>query len=101
MPFFDRLNFKGLVLARRWDAKTGALVKKLTGHNDEVLSVAPSPDGRIALTGSLDKNAYLWDVLTGALLKEPVGHRNPVISVAFNLDGTMIATCSNDSNGKL
>jgi len=34
------------------------------GHSDAVTSVAFSPDGRYALSGSADKTLKLWDIET-------------------------------------
>jgi WD40 repeat protein len=45
-----------------WDAATGAELHEFNGHSDVVTSVAFSPDGRFALTGSGDKTLKLWDV---------------------------------------
>ena len=39
--------------------------RRFAGHSDEVTGVAFSPDGSLALTGSLDKSAKLWDTKTG------------------------------------
>jgi len=39
------------------------------GHNSSVNSVAFSPDGRYALSGSWDKTLKLWDVATGAEIR--------------------------------
>jgi WD40 repeat protein len=33
-----------------------------TGHNDQVTSVAFSPDGRTLTSGSMDSTIKLWDV---------------------------------------
>jgi WD40 repeat protein len=39
------------------------------GHNDRVRSVAISPDGRYALSGSEDNTLKLWDIETGAEIR--------------------------------
>ena len=52
------------MLSTTWDAETGQLVKRFDGHEDTVLSVAFSPDGKYlafvrsstAVWGNLD----LW-----------------------------------------
>jgi WD40 repeat protein len=46
---------------------TGAYVHLVT-------SVAFSPDGRFALSGSLDKTLILWDVATGDRVRTFTGH---------------------------
>ena len=41
------------------------------------------PDGRVALTGSLDGKARLWNPANGNLLGSPVQHEAAVVHVAF------------------
>jgi WD40 repeat protein len=41
-------------------------IAPILGHSDHVSSVAFSPDGARALSGSLDKTIKLWDAPTGA-----------------------------------
>jgi WD40 repeat protein len=53
----------------------------------EVQSVALSPDGRTALSGSFDSTLKLWEVATGNTLRTFAGHTNIVLSVAFSPDG--------------
>jgi uncharacterized caspase-like protein len=48
-----------------WDLATGKEIERLDGHTGEVESVAFSPDGSKALTGSYDSTARLWDLSTG------------------------------------
>ena len=45
-----------------WDAATSAELHEFNGHSDVVTSVAFSPDGRLALSGSDDNTLKLWDV---------------------------------------
>ncbi len=68
----------------------------LAGHSDQVNSVAFSPDGRYALTGSMDRTAILWDVASGTALHTLAGHADQVYSVAFSPDGRYALTGSFD-----
>src|SRR5690242_9263887 len=73
----------------------------LIGNTSEVLSVAFSPDGRYALTGSNDWTARLWEVSTGRLVRTFTGHTGGVTSVAFSPDGTEALTASMDRTARL
>ncbi|MBI5667889.1 MAG: protein kinase [Chloroflexi bacterium] len=66
------------------------------GHNDRVTSVAYSPDGRTALSGSRDSTAILWNVATGEILHRLEGHSDWVWDVAFSPDGRLALTASAD-----
>jgi WD40 repeat protein len=52
-----------------------------------VFSVAFSPDGKTALSGSYDHTVRLWDLATGAELRTFEGHTEAILSVAFSPDG--------------
>ncbi len=43
----------------------------LTGHTDQVNSVAFSPDGKTLASGSGDDTIRLWDVATGRPIGSP------------------------------
>jgi len=84
-----------------WDAKTGKLLRTLSGHQDAVLAVAFSPDGDTLVSGSGDRAIKLWDVQTGRVLRTLTGHRGDIFSVAFHPDGKRIASGSGDRTCKV
>ena len=71
------------------------------GHSALVSTVAISPDGRYALSGSSDKTLKLWDLATGRAIRTFKGHSQLVSSVAFSPDGKMIASGSHEQVVKL
>jgi predicted NACHT family NTPase len=56
-------------------------------HGGSVCSVALSPDGKHALSGSDDFTLALWDAATGQRVRVFEGHAGTVWSVAFSPDG--------------
>jgi TIR domain/WD domain, G-beta repeat len=94
--------------AHRADAETklheflaSRLSRSFTGHTSMVNSVAFSPDGRFALSGSHDKTLKLWDVGTAKELRSFTGHGSVVTSVAFSPDGRFALSGSHDATLKL
>jgi eukaryotic-like serine/threonine-protein kinase len=75
---------------RLWGVATGREVRRCTGHTDEVLCVAYSPDGRHFLSGSRDKTLRLWDAEDGKELRCFRGHQGRPWSVAFSPDGRRV-----------
>ncbi|BAZ79611.1 serine/threonine protein kinase with WD-40 repeats [Sphaerospermopsis kisseleviana NIES-73] len=43
-----------------WDVATGKSIATLTGHSNNVNSVAFSPDGKTLASGSLDNTIKIW-----------------------------------------
>lgn len=74
------------------------LERKLTGHEDWVNSVAVSPDGKWAASGSDDKTVKIWDLETGQCRATLKGHTDRVNSVAITPDGKRILSGSNDKS---
>ena len=66
--------------ARLWDAASGEELRQLTGHTDDVIMAAYSPDGKQIVTTSLDKTARIWDSASGEELRELTGHTDGVVA---------------------
>lgn len=81
---------------RVFDVTTGKEVKRLAGHADWVVCVAFASDGKVALSGALDRTIKLWDMPTGRLLRT-FSLKNVVISsVAFTPDGWRVLSAGSD-----
>jgi hypothetical protein len=70
-----------------WQLLNDQSVRTFTEHSGYVTSVAFSPDGRTALSGSNDKTLKLWDVATGKELRTFTGNPDAVSSLAISPDG--------------
>jgi WD40 repeat protein len=90
-------------VVRLWEVHTGKLVSEFRGHEpgQAVQAVAFSPDGRTALSASMDGTARLWETSTGLPLGAPLRHGGPVHAIAFGPDGTAVATASRDGTARV
>ncbi len=77
------------------------LSRTFYGHTDSVRSIAFSPDGRLALSGSVDRTLRLWEVATGRQITSLRGHTGYISSVAFSPDGQWALSGSGDQSIKL
>lgn len=80
------------------------LSNTLTGHSQDVRSVAVSPDGRAIASGSFDGTIKIWNLETGALIRTLTDHSDAgemVSSVAIAPNGTLLASSSNGYGGTI
>ena len=82
---------------RLFDVTTGKEIRRLQGHADWVVCVAFAADGKVALSGGLDKAIKLWDVATGKLLRTFPLKNTILSSVAFSPDGWRVLSAGADN----
>ncbi len=78
-----------------------AIGERLTGHTDEVTSLAFSPDGQKAISGSWDKTAMIWQFERPGPMLVLRSHIRTVSAVAFSPDGRLALTGSYDRTARL
>jgi DNA-binding beta-propeller fold protein YncE len=84
-----------------WDAGTGTLQKRLTGHTDIAQRVAISPDGKTVASGSLNGTLIVWDMQTGQIKQTLTGHTLIMTALAFSPDSRILASGNFDRTVKL
>ncbi|MCB0186766.1 MAG: hypothetical protein KDE31_21010, partial [Caldilineaceae bacterium] len=70
--------------------------QRLAGHGAGISSVAFSPNGRLLVSGGIDRSLRLWDIASGKTIHTLTGHTERVWSVCFSPDGQMVASGSDD-----
>ena len=74
---------------------------RLAGHDGPVRSVAFSPNGQLALSGSEDHSIRVWDVASGEAVKALRGHGGIVRTCAFSPDGKWVLSGGDDESVRL
>jgi len=78
------------------------LVKRLEGwHQREIRAVAFSPDGKFAVSCSMDDRLRVWSVKDWQLLLTKEGGRNWALALAFEPSGKFLASASKDEKVKV
>ncbi|HHO51893.1 MAG TPA: hypothetical protein ENK18_13685, partial [Deltaproteobacteria bacterium] len=82
---------------RIFDLHDGGLLHDLEGHGQSVQSLGISPDGRFAVTASLDHAVYVWELDTGERL-EALYDANATVA-SLGLGSLYIATRNDTGRG--
>ena len=81
-----------------WDDVSGQLIRKLTGHQDEVRWLTFHPRGEQLASGLRSGKICIWNPDTGEYLRELIGHQSEIISIAYSPDGSRLASTSVDNS---
>ena len=84
-----------------YEKQTGKALDLLTGHTEEVSSIAFNPYGSMLASGSYDNTIRIWDFHTSKLKATLTGHTGAIYSVAFSPDGSTLASGSYDRTIRL
>ncbi len=83
--------------ARIWNATTGKLIHKLTGHTNIVKSAYFSPDGNKIVTASFDNTIKVWNANAGTILYTITEKKCKFNEANFSPDGLQIVSACSDS----
>ncbi|MBN3924593.1 serine/threonine-protein kinase [Nostoc sp. NMS4] len=78
-----------------------SLANTLQGHENSVLSVAISPDGKTIASSGDDRTIKLWNLATGKLISSLNGHSQQVNVVVISPDGKILVSASDDNTIKI
>jgi WD40 repeat protein len=85
-----------------YDAKTGAVVSRFTGHpRDVVYTVTTTPDGKTALSGGRERVFRAWDIATGKELRTFSGHGETIYQLGLSRDGRYVLSASADMTARV
>jgi eukaryotic-like serine/threonine-protein kinase len=79
-----------------WDAVTGRHFGVVGQHQTIIRSLACTPSGDLAASGSGDGQICVWDLKARTLVNRIEGHRSTVRSLSFSADGRMLASGGDD-----
>jgi hypothetical protein len=82
--------------ARSLSLRRGGALRWQIVPDDDVLSVALSPDGALVAGGTRSGEVHLWSAVDGALVARLQGHTLRVVSVDFALDSAHLFSASWD-----
>lgn len=84
--------------ARLWDSLSGTPIGKPMEHDDTVLDVAFSPDGKRIMTWS-SNTVRLWNTMTGAPIGHPIHHNCAVVEAILSQQVTASRVLTGCQNG--
>lgn len=86
-----------------WDVELGQVKTSFTGHDGDVMSVSvlPSVDPNIFVSGSCDATAKVWDIRMKMSTMTLRGHESDVNCVCLFPDGKAFGTGSDDASCRI
>jgi WD40 repeat protein len=84
-----------------WGSYTGELKRALIGHEDAVLAIAFTADGKTLVSGSADKTIRIWNLENPTKPKVINAHSAAVQAVVISPDGENLISGSKDCSIKI
>jgi WD40 repeat protein len=84
-----------------WKGDRGKPVSTIKGHEDVILEVTFSPNGKTLVTASDDETARLWDTASGKQLHVFKGHTAGLNTAVFDARGARLLTGAEDETARL
>jgi WD40 repeat protein len=84
-----------------WEIAERKQLASLAGVDEDVVSLAYSPDGSLLASQGEDSSIDIWNMSAQAKIASLHGHSRPVTTVAFSPDGKTLASGSFDTTIKL
>ena len=78
-----------------------ALLRTMAGHSSWILCTAMTPDGQIAISGSVDETIRVWSPEMGECLRVLRGHKDIIHDVRITPDGRLALSASQDKTVRL
>ncbi len=78
-----------------------SLANTLQGHDNSVLSIAISPDGKTIASSGDDRKIKLWNLATGKLISSLNAYSKQVNAVVISPDGKTLVSGSDDNTIKI
>jgi katanin p80 WD40 repeat-containing subunit B1 len=78
-----------------------SVVRTLTGHRSNCISVDFHPFGEFFASGSLDTNLKIWDIRRKGCIHTYKGHTRGVNAIRFTPDGRWVVSGGEDNTVKV
>ena len=84
-----------------WDYSKQCVIKEIYEHNEEVRSVAFSPDGKYLLSGSFDSTIKIYDINNNFYNIGKLEHGDKVVSFKWHPEIPLIVSTSADKTARV